>query len=101
MIRKKKKYKNIVLLSFYSPSHRLNIKMVQWYGLLALTIIPATCANTWIVGQAVNTTSGIYTGHASKARPEVSEYLGMRYGQRPLANVDFQSPSDSPQQKKL
>jgi cholinesterase len=34
----------------------------------------------WTTGQEVNTTSGIYTGHDSKLRPGVSEYLGMKYG---------------------
>jgi hypothetical protein len=35
----------------------------------------------WTVGQEVKTSSGAAAGHASKTYPQVSEYLGIRFGQ--------------------
>lgn len=35
----------------------------------------------WTVGQEVNTTSGLARGLAAKSYPDVSEYLGIRFGQ--------------------
>jgi hypothetical protein len=35
----------------------------------------------WTVGQEVTTASGIAKGHAARSYPQVSEYLGIRYGQ--------------------
>jgi cholinesterase len=65
--------------------------MVHWY-LVALVAIPLIRVNAWTVGQAVKTTSGVYTGHASKSKPEVSEYLGMRFGQETSGERRFARP---------
>jgi cholinesterase len=65
--------------------------MVYLY-LLALVAISFQRATAWAVGQEVKTTSGIYVGHASKIRPEVSEYLGMRFGQETSGNRRFARP---------
>jgi carboxylesterase type B len=66
--------------------------MVHWYHIVALAIAPAARVNASIVGKAVKTTSGVYTGHGSKFRPEVSEYLGMRFGQETSGERRFSKP---------
>lgn len=48
---------------------------------------------TWIVGQAVNTTSGLITGHAAKNATGVSEYLGIPFAAPPVGNLRFQPPN--------
>jgi cholinesterase len=58
---------------------------------ILLTFIPTVSAQ-WIVGQAVNTTSGVVTGRASKYHPEVSEYLGVRFGETTGATNRFMPP---------
>ncbi|KAM3072155.1 hypothetical protein ACMFMG_008612 [Clarireedia jacksonii] len=44
------------------------------------------------VGQTVETTSGSITGHASSKYSEVSEYLGIPFGQPPVGNLRFAAP---------
>jgi cholinesterase len=44
------------------------------------------------VGQTVDTTSGSVTGHAASAYSEVSEYLGIPFGQPPVGNLRFAAP---------
>jgi cholinesterase len=46
----------------------------------------------WDVGQEVKTTSGLIKGHASKTYPEVSEYLGVRFGQTTGGENRFMPP---------
>jgi cholinesterase len=52
----------------------------------------AHAAPSWSIGQEVNTTSGLYTGHDSKLRPGVSEYLGIKYGQETSGAGRFAKP---------
>jgi carboxylesterase type B len=40
----------------------------------------------------VNTTSGLVTGRASKYHPEVSEYLGIRFGETTAGKNRFMPP---------
>jgi cholinesterase len=79
-----------LFLANYSTLKKETI-IVRW--------IPATLAFTqlafvqaWTVGQEVNTTSGFYTGHASKSRPLVSEYLGIRFGEETSGDRRFAKP---------
>ncbi|KAF1807813.1 alpha/beta-hydrolase [Eremomyces bilateralis CBS 781.70] len=46
----------------------------------------------WVVGQAVGTTSGLAKGRKSPTYPEVSEYLGIRFGQDTSAQNRFMPP---------
>jgi carboxylesterase type B len=65
--------------------------MAYWY-LFALAAILFQRVTAWVVGQEVKTTGGVYLGHASKIRPEVSEYLGMRFGQETSGDRRFARP---------
>jgi carboxylesterase type B len=47
---------------------------------------------TFTVGEAVKTTSGIAKGHPHKNFPQISEYLGIRYGQPTSGNLRFAKP---------
>ena len=49
-------------------------------------------AVSWTVGQAVNTSSGMASGHAASNFTQVSEYLGIPYAQPPLGKLRFQPP---------
>jgi hypothetical protein len=46
----------------------------------------------WTVGQEVKTSSGAVAGHASKIYPQVSEYLGIRFGQTTEGANRFMPP---------
>lgn len=48
--------------------------------------------SNWTVGQTVQTGSGAVTGHAAKNNSEVSEYLGIPYGQAPIGDLRFAAP---------
>ncbi len=48
--------------------------------------------SNWTVGQEVQTSSGLVTGHAAKNQSEVSEYLGIPYGQPPIGDLRFAAP---------
>ncbi|PQE19329.1 hypothetical protein CJF31_00009404 [Rutstroemia sp. NJR-2017a BVV2] len=48
--------------------------------------------SNFTVGQTVDTTSGSVTGHAASAYSEVSEYLGIPFGQPPVGNLRFAAP---------
>jgi len=58
--------------------------------LSALTGI-ASC-QTWKIGQQVKTTSGTVIGHAADWKPEVSEYLGIRFADPPVGKLRFAAP---------
>jgi Carboxylesterase family len=47
---------------------------------------------SWIVGQRVETTSGVVLGHASKNRTQVSEYLGIPFAKPPIGNLRWAAP---------
>jgi cholinesterase len=46
----------------------------------------------WTVGQTVQTSSGPVSGHAAKNDSQVSEYLGIPFGQAPVGNLRFAAP---------
>ena len=48
--------------------------------------------HVWSVGEPVNTTSGRVKGQASPTIPDVSEYLGIRYGQPATGELRFAPP---------
>ncbi|KAI9049098.1 hypothetical protein LZ554_006946 [Drepanopeziza brunnea f. sp. 'monogermtubi'] len=48
--------------------------------------------SNWAVGQTVQTSSGSISGQAAKNNTEVSEYLGIRYGQAPIGELRFAAP---------
>jgi hypothetical protein len=49
-------------------------------------------AANWTVGQTVQTSSGPVSGHAATNDSEVSEYLGIQYGQAPIGDLRFEAP---------
>ncbi|PQE26535.1 hypothetical protein CJF30_00001287 [Rutstroemia sp. NJR-2017a BBW] len=73
---------------------------MQLLTLLPLLCIPTVWASphhrrqtsNFTVGQTVTTTSGSVTGHAASAYSEVSEYLGIPFGQPPVGNLRFAAP---------
>ncbi|KAF2667758.1 alpha/beta-hydrolase [Microthyrium microscopicum] len=64
--------------------------MISFLSLLL--VATASAQQTWTVGQQVKTTSGQVTGHASSTAKEVSEYLGIRYGQTTGGSNRFMAP---------
>jgi hypothetical protein len=76
-----------------------------WYGLESLifetmlTILVAALLSVDLVdaagfqiGRTVKTSSGDITGQPSSWKPEVSEYLGIRYAQPPVGKLRFAAP---------
>jgi hypothetical protein len=63
------------------------------HSILALTVFAgiASCQN-WKIGQQVKTTSGTVIGHAADWKPEVSEYLGIRFAEPPVGKLRFAAP---------
>lgn len=50
------------------------------------------CEPEFAVGQIVNTSSGPVAGHAAVGFSEVSEYLGIQFGQAPIGDLRFAAP---------
>jgi hypothetical protein len=48
-------------------------------------------ANSWKIGQSVQTTSGLVHGHAA-SNTSVSEYLGIPYAEPPIGALRFEPP---------
>jgi cholinesterase len=46
----------------------------------------------WVVGQPVQTSSGLLIGQPAKGAANVSEYLGIPYAQPPVGNLRFAAP---------
>ena len=46
----------------------------------------------WTVGQTVQTGSGPVSGHAASNDSQVSEYLGIPFGQAPIGDLRFAAP---------
>jgi carboxylesterase type B len=61
------------------------------YSLLAITLSPIVLGQ-WSVGQEVHTSSGAVAGHKSSKYPDVSEYLGIRYGESTAGKNRFMAP---------
>jgi cholinesterase len=59
---------------------------------LAVALDFVLAASAWTIGQEVATNSGSYKGHASSLKPEVSEYLGITYGQETSGARRFAKP---------
>jgi cholinesterase len=55
------------------------VKVFSLVAVLDLVFSLSYTASAWQVGQEVITFSGFYKGHASPLRPQVSEYLGIKY----------------------
>ncbi|CAN8104167.1 unnamed protein product [Discula destructiva] len=51
-----------------------------------------TRLSSFSVGQSVNTSSGLVSGHASTSYSEVSEYLGIPFAQPPVGDLRFAAP---------
>jgi cholinesterase len=49
-------------------------------------------AQSWTIGQAVDTVSGKVKGQASSWKPQVSEYLGIPFAQPPVGPLRFAAP---------
>lgn len=49
-------------------------------------------AANWTVGQTVQTSSGPVSGHPAKNDSDVSEYLGIPFGQAPVGDLRFAAP---------
>jgi ascorbate-specific PTS system EIIC-type component UlaA len=67
----------------------MTLIVTSW--LLGLYFVCGTVAQ-WTVGQEVTTASGIVAGHAAKTHPQVSEYLGIRFGQNTEGENRFMPP---------
>ena len=48
--------------------------------------------SNWTVGQTVQTSSGPVSGHPAANDSQVSEYLGIPYGQAPIGDLRFAAP---------
>jgi hypothetical protein len=48
--------------------------------------------SNWTVGQTVQTSSGPVSGHPATNDSQVSQYLGIPYGQAPIGDLRFASP---------
>jgi Carboxylesterase family len=49
-------------------------------------------AANWTVGQTVQTSSGPVNGHSATNDSDVSEYLGIPFGQAPIGDLRFAAP---------
>ena len=78
---------------------------IHWGGFamrsLALSLVAASCAlaakleeraANWTVGQTVKTSSGPVNGHPATNDSDVSEYLGIPFGQAPIGDLRFAAP---------
>jgi hypothetical protein len=59
---------------------------------LASPQILETRQSNWTIGQTVQTSSGPVSGHAAKNDSQVSEYLGIPFGQAPIGELRFAAP---------
>jgi carboxylesterase type B len=65
----------------------LLFSVFQLLGILCVNVVAQ-----YTVGQEVKTTSGLVKGHAAKSYPEVSEYLGIRFGESTEGGNRFLPP---------
>lgn len=73
------------------------MKLLTVFTALAISFAAAApvsddCEPEFAVGQIVNTSSGPVAGHAAVEFPEVSEYLGIQFGQAPIGDLRFAAP---------
>jgi cholinesterase len=60
-------------------------------SILAIALSPFVFSQ-WTSGQEVQTSGGLVTGHKSSKYPDVSEYLGIRYGESTAGKNRFMAP---------
>jgi cholinesterase len=66
---------------------------LQWASVLAAPALQDRTAQIeWVVGQPVQTSSGLLIGQPAKGAPNVSEYLGIPYARPPIGNLRFTAP---------
>ena len=70
-------------------------------SLVLFSLVAASCAlaaqleeraANWTVGQTVKTSSGPVSGHPATNDSDVSEYLGIPFGQAPIGDLRFAAP---------
>ena len=69
------------------------------FQLLGLLCVNVTGQDT--VGREVKTTSGLVKGHAAKSYQQVSEYLGIRFGESTEGRNRFMPPKPYTSSKKI
>ncbi|KAL9615798.1 MAG: hypothetical protein Q9160_009248 [Pyrenula sp. 1 TL-2023] len=78
----------------------MNILQAVGFASLASVVASSPVHAPFIVGQEVDTTSGIVRGHAAVNRTQVSEYLGIPFAKPPVNDLRFAAPepyrSDAP-----
>lgn len=91
---------NLVLVTVFSRRHGLPTRQVgsptRRHGIQTPRDDPYGLhprQSQWAVGQAVQTVSGVVTGHGASNLSDVSEYLGIPYAQPPVGNLRFQPPA--------
>ena len=90
----------VCLFPAFSEALEINIAVMK--SSVLLTLAAGLCASAfslerrqaanWTVGQTVQTESGPVNGHAAKNNSQVSEYLGIPYGQAPVGDLRFAAP---------
>lgn len=65
----------------------------QGLSAFLLATTPLALVSAWTIGQEVQTTSGLYTGHAAKSNAQVSEYLGIKFGADTGGSARFLKPT--------
>jgi cholinesterase len=72
------------------------MKSFVLFALAAVSCVYATIVeerqSNWTVGQTVKTSSGPVSGHAATNDSQVSEYLGIPFGQAPIGDLRFAAP---------
>lgn len=61
-------------------------------ALCALLPLVRAQDSSWVVGQAVNTTSGVLTGTHGSNKTDVSLYAGIPYAKPPVGDLRWASP---------
>ncbi|KAL2823302.1 cholinesterase [Aspergillus cavernicola] len=66
---------------------------MYWKSLIACSLLSTAWPGAYaLAGGPVNTTSGLVKGQASRLRPAVSEYLGIRYAKPAKGELRFTAP---------
>jgi cholinesterase len=66
--------------------------MTRFAVLSLLGLLSVHASAQWTIGQEVKTTSGLVKGHAARSNPQVSEYLGIRFGRSTEGANRFMPP---------
>jgi hypothetical protein len=76
---------------FYNYIHLLSKTMLTMFA-AALLSVALVDVEGFKIGQILKTTSGDLTGQPSSWKPQVSEYLGIRYAEPPIGKLRFAAP---------